>query len=145
MVDLLKQYEGLIRFETDIVALMANTSAFIFESLENLNWAGFYLMKENELVLGPFQGKTACYRIALHRGVCGHAATTKQSIIVDDVHAFPEHIACDSASNSELVVPILKDDEVVGVIDLDSFKYNNFKEEDLVFIEEIAKRIAEKF
>ncbi|MEL3907224.1 MAG: GAF domain-containing protein [Treponema sp.] len=140
----LAQYRALIEDETDIVALMANTSAFIKETLSNLNWAGFYLLKGNELVLGPFQGKPACYRIPVGKGVCGYCAEHRQSIIVPNVHEFSGHIACDSASNSELVVPVLKDEQLFGVIDLDSFQYDNFSEADRLFIEALAKIFAEK-
>lgn len=141
---LLKQYRGLIENESDITAIMSNTSAFIYENMKNLNWAGFYIMRDGELVLGPFQGKVACYRIKLEKGVCGHCATEKKSVIVENVHEFPGHIACDSASNSELVVPVLSNGELFGVIDIDSFEFNNFSEEDRSFIEGIADIFAEK-
>jgi len=105
-------------------------SALIYQILPDLNWAGFYFMRRSELVLGPFQGKTACVRIAVGRGVCGAAVERKASIVVPDVHAFPGHIACDSASRSELVVPLIRDGQVVGVLDLDSPRPNRFDEED---------------
>ena len=141
---LLKQYRGLIENETDIIAIMANTSAFIYENMKNLNWAGFYVYRDNELVLGPFQGKVACYRIKMDKGVCGHCATLRKSVVVDNVHEFPGHIACDSASNSELVVPVIKGDSLFGVIDIDSFEFNNFSEKDREFIEGIAEILSEK-
>lgn len=144
MDTLLKQYRGLIENESDVVAVMANTSAFIYENLENLNWAGFYIFRDGELVLGPFQGKIACYRIKMDRGVCGHCATNRKSVVVDNVHEFPGHIACDSASNSELVVPVIKDGELFGVIDIDSFEFENFSEKDRKFIEGISEIFAEK-
>ena len=144
MNDLLKQYRGLIESESDIIAVMSNTSAFIYENMKNLNWAGFYLMKDGELVLGPFQGKIACYRIKLDRGVCGHCATSKKSVIVDNVHEFPGHIACDSASNSELVVPVFMGKDLFGVIDIDSYEFENFSKEDMEFIEGIAEILSEK-
>lgn len=144
MDTLLKQYRGLIENESDVVAVMANTSAFIYENLENLNWAGFYIFRDGELVLGPFQGKIACYRIKMDRGVCGHCATNRKSVVVDNVHEFPGHIACDSASNSELVVPVIKDGELFGVIDIDSFEFENFSEKDKEFIEGISEIFAEK-
>lgn len=144
MDTLLKQYRGLIENESDVVAVMANTSAFIYENLENLNWAGFYIFRDGELVLGPFQGKIACYRIKMDRGVCGHCATNRKSVVVDNVHEFPGHIACDSASNSELVVPVIKDGELFGVIDIDSFEFENFSEKDRKFIEGISQIFAEK-
>ena len=141
---LLKQYKGLVENETDITAIMANTSAFIYENMKNLNWAGFYVMRDGELVLGPFQGKVACYRIKTDKGVCGHCATIKSSVIVENVHEFPGHIACDSASNSELVVPVIKDDILFGVIDIDSYEFDNFSDEDRCFIEGIAEIFSEK-
>ena len=144
MDTLLKQYRCLIENESDVVAVMANTSAFIYENLENLNWAGFYIFRDGELVLGPFQGKIACYRIKMDRGVCGHCATNRKSVVVDNVHEFPGHIACDSASNSELVVPVIKDGELFGVIDIDSFEFENFSEKDKEFIEGISEIFAEK-
>lgn len=144
MNTLLKQYRALIENESDIIAIMSNTSAFIYENMKNLNWAGFYIMKDGELRLGPFQGKVACYRINLDRGVCGYCARNKESIIVDDVHKFQDHIACDSASNSELVVPVIKNEKLFAVIDIDSFEFANFSEEDKKFIERVAENFAEK-
>jgi GAF domain-containing protein len=105
-------------------------SALIYQFLPDLNWAGFYFVREGELVLGPFQGKTACVRITVGRGVCGTAVERRESIVVPDVHAFPGHIACDSASRSELVVPIVKDGRVLGVLDLDSPNPNRFDDQD---------------
>ncbi|SEN52544.1 GAF domain-containing protein [Peptostreptococcus russellii] len=144
MNTLLKQYRALIENESDIIAIMSNTSAFIYENMKNLNWAGFYIMKDGELILGPFQGKVACYRINLDRGVCGYCARNKESIIVDDVHKFQDHIACDSASNSELVVPVIKNEKLFAVIDIDSFEFANFSEDDKKFIERVAENFAEK-
>lgn len=144
MNTLLKQYRALIENESDIIAIMSNTSAFIYENMKNLNWAGFYIMKDGELILGPFQGKVACYRINLDRGVCGYCARNKESIIVDDVHKFQDHIACDSASNSELVVPVIKNEKLFAVIDIDSFEFANFSEDDKKFIERVVENFAEK-
>ncbi|MBB4041818.1 GAF domain-containing protein [Microvirga flocculans] len=127
---LAQQLTGLLEGEPDMIANAANMSALIFQFLPDLNWAGFYFMRGGELVLGPFQGKTACVRIAVGRGVCGTAVERKASIVVPDVHAFPGHIACDSASRSELVVPLIKDGRVLGVLDLDSPNPNRFDEED---------------
>ena len=140
----LAQYQALIESETDTIAVMANTSAFIMETLPDLNWAGFYILRGAELVLGPFQGKPACDRIQQGKGVCGHCAANRKSIIVPDVHMFPGHIACDAASKSELVVPILHHNAVFGVIDLDSADYNRFNEDDRIFIEAIAEIFASK-
>jgi GAF domain-containing protein len=137
--DLLSQAEGLFHGETDAIANAANLSALIYHGLPELNWAGFYLLKgEGELVLGPFQGKPACIRIPLGRGVCGTAAQRRETMLVPDVHAFPGHIACDAASRSELVVPLLRDGRVIGVLDLDSPLPNRFDAEDQAGIEALA-------
>ena len=128
--DLLKAADALTENEPDAIANAANMSALIYQFLPDLNWAGFYFMRGPELVLGPFQGKTACVRIAVGRGVCGTAVARKESMVVPDVDAFPGHIACDSASRSELVVPLVKDGRVLGVLDLDSPNPNRFDEED---------------
>jgi L-methionine (R)-S-oxide reductase len=127
---LAQQLTGLLEGERDMIANAANMSALVFQFLPDLNWAGFYFMRGGELVLGPFQGKTACVRIAVGRGVCGTAVERRESIVVPDVHAFPGHIACDSASRSELVVPLIKDGRVLGVLDLDSPHPNRFDDED---------------
>ena len=127
---LAQQLTGLLEGERDMIANAANMSALIFQILPDLNWAGFYFMRGGELVLGPFQGKTACVRIAVGRGVCGTAVERKASVVVPDVHAFPGHIACDSASRSELVVPLIKNGQVLGVLDLDSPNPNRFDEAD---------------
>ena len=119
--ELRAQLEALIADERDAIANLANAAALIWHTTPGLNWAGFYLRRrENELVLGPFQGKPACVRIAVGRGVCGAAVVRGASVLVDDVHAFPGHIACDDASRSELVVPVRVDGRIVGVLDLDS-------------------------
>ena len=118
--DLLEQARALLHGERDFTANAANLAALIFHTLPDLNWAGFYWMKGGELVLGPFQGKPACVRIAIGKGVCGTAARDRKSIVVPDVDAFPGHIACDSASRSEVVVPVIAGGKVVGVLDLDS-------------------------
>ena len=120
LAELLAQARALLEGERDPVANAANIASLVFHTLPDLNWAGFYWMKGGELVLGPFQGKPACVRIALGRGVCGTAARDRRTIVVPDVEAFPGHIACDAASRSELVVPVLKDGAVLGVLDLDS-------------------------
>ena len=128
--DLASALEGLVAGETDAIANMANAAALIWETLPDLNWAGFYRNVGGELVLGPFQGRAACIRIPFGIGVCGVAAETRQVQRVEDVHAFPGHIACDSASNSEIVVPIIRDGELLGVLDLDSPKHARFDDED---------------
>ncbi len=128
--DLASALEGLVSGETDAVANMANAAALIWETLPGLNWAGFYRNVGGELVLGPFQGRPACIRIKFGEGVCGAAAETRRVQRIDDVHAFPGHIACDSASNSEIVVPIMRGDELIAVLDLDSPSSARFTEED---------------
>ena len=120
--------KGQLSSETDDLANLSNASAIIMACVERLNWAGFYIMREDELVLGPFQGLPACNRIKVGKGVCGTAVATKRVQLVPDVHQFPGHIACDSASNSELVIPIIKEDIVYGVLDLDSPEKNRFTE-----------------
>jgi len=127
--DLASALEGLVSGETDAVANMANAAALIWETLPDLNWAGFYRNVGGELVLGPFQGRPACIRIKFGEGVCGVAAGTRQVQRVEDVHAFPGHIACDSASNSEIVVPIIRDGELIAVLDLDSPRTGRFTAE----------------
>jgi L-methionine (R)-S-oxide reductase len=128
--DLASALQGLVAGEPDAVANMANASALIFETLPDVNWVGFYRNVGGELVLGPFQGRPACIRMAFGEGVCGTAAQTRQVQRVEDVHAFPGHIACDSASNSEIVVPLIRGGEVLGVLDIDSPKPARFTEED---------------
>ena len=128
--DLAAALEALVAGEPDPIANMANAAALIFETLPDLNWAGFYRNVSGELVLGPFQGRAACIRIPFGKGVCGAAAATLQVQRGDDVHAFPGHIACDAASASELVVPIVRDGKLVAVLDLDSPKVARFNAED---------------
>ena len=128
--DLASALEGLIAGEPDPIANMANAAALIFETLPDVNWAGFYRNVGGELVLGPFQGRPACIRIAFGSGVCGVAAETRQVQRIDDVHAFAGHIACDTASNSEIVVPLIRDGDLLGVLDIDSPKPGRFTEED---------------
>ena len=129
---------GLIGDEPDWLANLANASALIWLMIEDINWAGFYLMKNGKLVLGPFQGKPACINIELGKGVCGTAAQDRETQLVKDVHDFPGHIACDSASQSEVVVPIIVDGEVIGVLDIDSPDINRFDEEDRAGFERIV-------
>lgn len=117
------------------IANLANASALLWEHLQDINWAGFYMMEDGALVLGPFQGKTACIRIPIGKGVCGTAVAENATQRVDDVHLFPGHIACDCASNSEIVVPIRKDGRIIGVLDIDSPLKNRFAEEDRVGLE----------
>jgi len=142
--DLASALEGLVADEPDSIANMANASSLIFESLPDVNWVGFYRNVGGELVLGPFQGRAACIRIAFGTGVCGTAAATREVQLVEDVHAFPGHIACDSASNSEIVVPLIRDGELIGVLDIDSPSTARFDHEDkdgCVKLGEILSRV----
>jgi len=137
--ELATELAALLAGESDRIANAANTAALIYHRLPDLNWAGFYFASGGELVLGPFQGQPACVRIAWGNGVCGTAAAQRTSIVVPDVHQFPGHIACDAASRSELVVPLLIDDNVVGVLDLDSPLPARFDEADRTGCEELAR------
>ena len=128
--DMASALQGLVEGEPDGIANMANAAALIWESLPDINWAGFYRNIDGELVLGPFQGRPACIRIPFGTGVCGAAAATLQVLRIEDVHAFPGHIACDSASNSEIVVPIVRDGKLLAVLDIDSPNRARFDEED---------------
>jgi GAF domain-containing protein len=140
---LAEQARGLLHGERDRVANAANLSSLVFHALPELNWVGFYFFDGTELVVGPFQGRPACVRIALDRGVCGAAASTRSTQRVDDVHAFPGHIACDAASRSEVVVPLVRDGALVGVFDLDSPRPARFDAEDQAGLEAIAQVFVE--
>jgi len=135
---LASQLRSLLEGERDFIANAANVTSLLYHALPDLNWAGFYLLKEGELVLGPFQGKPACVRIGMGKGVCGTAAQQRQTILVDNVHEFPGHIACDSESNSEIVLPLVKDGELLGVLDLDSPVLGRFDEQDARGLNELA-------
>ena len=134
---------ALLHGERDAIANAANMASLIYHTLPDVNWAGFYLLKEGELVLGPFHGKPACVRIAIGKGVCGTAAQRRESVLVPDVEAFPGHIACDSASRSELVVPIVKNGELFGVLDLDSPSLDRFDEQDRAGCETLVRIFVE--
>ena len=140
--DLASALEGLVAGETDGIANMANAASLIWETLPDINWVGFYRAIGDELVVGPFQGRPACVRIPFGSGVCGVAAETRQVQLVEDVHAFPGHIACDSASNSEIVVPIIRSGELLGVLDIDSPKHARFDAEDEAGCVRLAEIIA---
>ena len=140
----LSQLEALIKDEPSKIANLANISAFLNQILDKINWVGFYLMENGELVLGPFQGKVACVHIPVGKGVCGTAVKERKTQLVKNVHEFPGHIACDGASNSEIVVPIFKDNEVIGVLDIDSPIFERFDEDDQDFLEK-AVNIIEKY
>ncbi|HTQ13164.1 MAG TPA: GAF domain-containing protein [Rhizomicrobium sp.] len=137
--DLALQARGLFEGERDAIANAANLSALIYGGLDGLNWAGFYFLKGGALVLGPFQGKPACVRIEMGRGVCGTAAARRETLVVADVHAFPGHIACDAASNSEIVVPLVRGGAAIGVLDIDSPLLSRFDAEDRAGLEALAR------
>ncbi len=143
--ELLPQIKSLIEGETDLIANLANVTSALKQAFESFSWVGFYLMKGGELVLGPFQGKLACTRIKIGSGVCGTSALKKETIIVPDVEKFPGHIYCDPDSKSEIVVPIIKDGEVLGVLDIDSYRLNNFDEVDKIYLEKIVDLLISKF
>lgn len=137
------QLSSLLAGERDLIANAANASALIFHSLPDLNWAGFYFAKDGELVLGPFQGQPACVRIKFGQGVCGAGAAKCETVIVPNVHEFPGHIACDSASSSEIVVPLMKDSRLLGVLDLDSPLIGRFDEADGDGLEKLTRILVE--
>jgi GAF domain-containing protein len=136
--ELASQLGGLLTGERDAIANAANMASLLFHTLPDVNWVGFYFLKSGELVLGPFHGKPACVRIAMGRGVCGTAAQARRAVVVPDVNAFPGHIACDTASRSELVVPLIAGGELMGVLDLDSPSHGRFDEDDRVGCENLA-------
>jgi len=138
---LISELQSLLAGEKDFIARAANFTAWIYQQIPDLNWVGIYRLKGAELVLGPFQGKSACVRIALGKGVCGTAAQERRTIRVPNVHTFPGHIACDTASQSELVVPLIKESQLLGVLDLDSPRLDRFSAED----QELMERMAEVF
>lgn len=141
--ELIAQVKALTEGIPYPIANLANTAAAIWQALDRLNWAGFYLMQDGALILGPFQGKPACIRIPVGKGVCGTAVQENRTVRVEDVHQFPGHIACDSASNSEIVVPIYKNGEIYGVLDLDSPYFARFTEEDQAGLEALARVLEE--
>ncbi|QLE85376.1 GAF domain-containing protein [Shewanella sp. Scap07] len=135
---LAKQTEALLAGEDDFVAAMANFSALVNDNLDDINWAGFYIFKQDQLVLGPFQGKVACTRIPMGRGVCGTAAAENRTLRIADVHGFDGHIACDAASNSEIVIPVRRDNQVIAVLDIDSPSLDRFSETDQIGLEKLV-------
>ncbi|QDQ27540.1 GAF domain-containing protein [Chitinimonas arctica] len=139
---LARQLDSLLAGERDFIASAAQFSAFIYQTLADLNWAGFYLARGEELVLGPFQGKVACVRIPFGRGVCGTCAVQCETIVVADVHAFPGHIACDSASNSEIVLPVIHNGRLIGVFDIDSPQTDRFSDADRMGLELLLARFV---
>ncbi|WP_027339365.1 GAF domain-containing protein [Halonatronum saccharophilum] len=142
--NILTQVDGLTANEDDLIANLANTAAVLYNELDEVNWAGFYLWKDGELVLGPFQGKPACIRIAKGKGVCGTALEKEQTLIVEDVHQFPGHIVCDAESKSEIVVPIIVEGEVKGVLDIDSPILNRFNNIGKEYLTKIVKILVQR-
>ncbi|MCR5404712.1 MAG: GAF domain-containing protein [Butyrivibrio sp.] len=138
-----KQIKSLAGDEPNYIPVFSNASALLYDNMEDLNWAGFYIMNKGSLMLGPFQGKVACIRIEVGKGVCGTAVFENETQLVKDVHQFPGHIACDSASNSEIVVPIHRDGIVVAVLDIDSPSLSRFNDEDRKGLEEFVKALEE--
>jgi L-methionine (R)-S-oxide reductase len=143
--EIIPQIESLLAGETDLIANLANVSSVIKMAFPRVSWVGFYLTKNEKLVLGPFQGKPACVTIEFGKGVCGTAASRKETVIVSNVHEFPGHITCDPDSKSEIVVPIVKDNKVLGVFDLDSDKFNTFDATDSRYLEEIVGKLVRYF
>jgi L-methionine (R)-S-oxide reductase len=137
----IKQLDALLHDENDTIANLSNASALLNQFLNQVNWVGFYLWKEDQLVLGPFQGLPACIRIPYGKGVCGTAVKEQKTIRVEDVNQFPGHIACDSASQSEIVIPLIKNNEVLGVLDIDSPITNRFDETDQVYLEKFVETL----
>jgi GAF domain-containing protein len=143
--ELLPQISALLADESDLIANLANVTAALKMAFSHYSWVGFYLLKNDELVLGPFQGKVACVRIAMGNGVCGTAATRRETVIVQDVTKFPGHIACDPESRSEIVVPMVRGTHLCGVIDVDSYEPDSFDETDQAYLEKIADIVSVKF
>lgn len=139
---LMSELTGLIEGERDAIANAANSAALLFDALPEVNWVGYYFLRDGELVVGPFQGKPACVRIALGRGACGTAAQRRETLIVDDVHRFPGHIVCDPASRSEIVVPLVAGTRLLGVLDLDSPRAGRFDAADARGLEKLARRLV---
>lgn len=140
---LIEQTKSLLE-EKDLLAALCNVTALLYQETEDINWLGFYFFKDNELVLGPFQGRVACTHLKLNKGVCAHAFNLKELVIVDDVHTFASHIACDSRTNSELVAPMICGNEIIGVLDIDSISFNRFSKEDGETFMTIANTIANR-
>lgn len=139
----IKQLQALLEGEKNTIANLSNASALLNQFLEDINWVGFYLTEDEQLVLGPFQGLPACVRIPFSKGVCGSAASKRETVRVEDVHQFPGHIACDAASRSEIVIPLIKDDQLIGVLDIDSPSVNRFDETDQYYLEKFTKALLE--
>ncbi len=142
--NLLRDIESVLEENTPLLSNLSNFIALIKDSFPKISWIGYYFAKDDILYLGPFQGKVACTKIKLGNGVCGTSAEKRETIIVEDVHKFPGHIACDSGSNSEIVVPIVQDSRLIGVLDLDSYRFNAFSEIDKIYLEKLIKLLTDK-
>ena len=140
----LPQIESLINPAEPTISNLSNVTAALKEVFDKISWVGFYFLKENKLYLGPFQGKVACTVIEVGKGVCGTSAMKRETVIVEDVHKFPGHIACDGGSNSEIVVPLIKGNEVYGVLDLDSYQFSAFNETDKIYLEKLCNLLLER-
>ena len=138
-----QQLKSLLSKDYHPISNYSNFASFIFNEFEDISWAGFYFSNGKYLYLGPFQGQVACQTIDFDKGVCGHAFTTKKPVIVSNVHEFPGHIACDAGTNSELVIPLFNNNEIIGVLDLDSYKYNRFSKEDLILFTKLVDILIE--
>ena len=143
-VSLLPQIEALLNPDEPAISNLANVTAVLKEAFDKISWVGFYFVKDDKLFLGPFQGKVACTVIEISKGVCGSAALRKETIIVEDVNQFPGHIACDSGSRSEIVIPLLMENKVIGVLDIDSYNYSAFNHTDKIYLEKLCKLILNK-
>ena len=143
-LSLLPQLEALINSEEPVISNLSNISAALKEAFDKISWVGFYLLKNDKLFLGPFQGKTACTLIKIGSGVCGTSAQKKETIIVEDVDKFPGHIACDAGSKSEIVVPLIKNEKLIGVLDVDSYALSSFNKVDKKYLEKICELLSEK-
>lgn len=143
-LSLLPQLEALINSEEPVISNLSNLSAALKEAFDKISWVGFYLLKNDKLFLGPFQGKTACTLIKIGSGVCGTSAQKKETIIVEDVDKFPGHIACDAGSKSEIVVPLIKNEKLIGVLDVDSYALSSFNKVDKKYLEKICELLSEK-
>lgn len=141
---LVRQIEALLNKEDHLISNLANVTALLKQSFDKISWVGFYLFDGRKLYLGPFQGKAACTSIEIGKGVCGKSAELKETIIVPNVHEFPGHIFCDADSKSEIVIPIIKDEKLIGVLDVDSHEYNAFNEVDKIYLEQVCAFLASK-
>ncbi len=142
--NLLKQVDAVLEYDAPLLSNLSNFIALIKDSFPKISWIGYYFTKNGFLYLGPFQGKVACTKIKIGNGVCGTSAEKRETIVVEDVHKFPGHIACDGGSNSEIVVPILRKEEIIGVLDLDSYSYSAFSEVDKIYLEKLVKLLTDK-